>query len=117
MSEKQAAQHAQGKSAQPHFWRGLARAFGGALVFALPQLMTMEMWQLGFYIEPVRLALLLTFGLPLLVGLSHFSGFRATTRWRDDVVDAFVAYGVGFSAAALFLSLFAVYVSTRRARS
>ena len=28
--------------------RGLARACGGALLFALPLLMTMEMWSLGF---------------------------------------------------------------------
>jgi putative integral membrane protein (TIGR02587 family) len=31
------------------FGIGLARAFGGAVFFALPLFMTMEMWQLGFY--------------------------------------------------------------------
>ena len=38
---------------------GLARAFGGALVFALPLLMTMEMWALGVSIHPGRLLLFL----------------------------------------------------------
>jgi len=93
------------------FLTGLARAFGGAVVFSLPMLMTMEMWALGFYIEPLRLALLLTLVLPLLVGLSHFVGFEDTFDWKDDVVDAFVAYAVGFIAAAPILLLFGVITS------
>jgi putative integral membrane protein (TIGR02587 family) len=88
------------------FLTGLARAFGGAIVFSLPMLMTMEMWQLGFYIEPARLVLLLLLVVPLLVGLSHFVGFENTFSWEDDVVDAFVAYAVGFIAAAPILLLF-----------
>jgi len=35
--------------------RDLGRAFGGALLFSLPLLMTMEMWALGFATEPERL--------------------------------------------------------------
>jgi uncharacterized membrane protein len=31
---------------------GLARGLGGAILFALPLLMTMEMWWLGFYRSP-----------------------------------------------------------------
>jgi uncharacterized membrane protein len=50
---------------------GLARAFGGALVFSLPLLMTMEMWWLGFAMDRLRLALLLAVQLPLLVGLAR----------------------------------------------
>jgi putative integral membrane protein (TIGR02587 family) len=94
------------------FLTGLARAFGGAIVFALPMLMTMEMWELGFYMEPLRLALLLLLVVPLLVGLSHFVGFEDTFDWKDDVVDAFVAYAVGFIAAAPVLLLFGVITSS-----
>lgn len=90
------------------FLVGLARAFGGAIIFSLPLLMTMEMWHLGFYIEPLRLALLLLVTVPLLVGLSHFVGFEDTFGWQDDTVDAFVAYGVGFAAALPLLLLFGV---------
>lgn len=86
----------------------LARAFGGAIVFSLPMLMTMEMWELGFSISPPRLALLLLLTMPLLVGLSHYIGFEETFGWKDDIVDAFVAYGVGFCAAAPVLVLFGV---------
>ena len=94
------------RSGNRAFAIGLARAFGGAIIFSLPMLMTMEMWQLGFYIDPVRLSLLLLLLVPLLVGLSHYIGFEPTFCWQDDVVDAFVAYGVGFIAAVPILSLF-----------
>ena len=86
----------------------LARALGGALVFALPMLMTMEMWWLGFYMDPLRFALLLLVTIPLLIGLSHFIGFEDTFGWKDDVLDAFVALGIGFLAAAPVLLLFGV---------
>src|ERR671926_114564 len=35
------------KGADKHFGKGLARAFGGAIIFTLPMLMTMEMWRLA----------------------------------------------------------------------
>lgn len=85
---------------------GLARAFGGALLFSLPIFMTMEMWQLGMTVERWRLAILLIVTIPVLVGLSHYSGFEPTFEWRDDVVDAFVAYAVAFVAAFVVLALF-----------
>lgn len=93
------------------FLVGLARAFGGAIIFALPIFMTQEMWQLGFYIEPSRLALLLLLNIPLLVALSHFVGFENTVGWVDDLVDAFVAYAVGFAAAVPVLVVFGVLTS------
>ena len=88
------------------FLTELGRAFGGALLFALPILMTMEMWWLGFYLEPWRLALLLL-SIPLLVLFSYHIGFRDSFSWQEHVVDAFVALAVGFVAAAALL-LFSV---------
>lgn len=95
-----------GRGGNLHFAVGLARAFGAAIVFSLPLLMTMEMWWLGFYMSPSRLALLLLLVVPLLVGLSHFAGFEETFRWKDDLLNAFVAYAVGFLASAPVLLLF-----------
>jgi hypothetical protein len=46
------------KGAQDVF-AGLARGFGGSILFALPLLMTMEMWWLGFYLGPMRILLLM----------------------------------------------------------
>ena len=90
------------------FLIGLGRAFGGALIFSLPMLMTMEMWSLGFSMRPWKLALLLLVTIPLLIGLSHYMGFEDTLGFKDDALDSFVALAVGFFAAAVSLALFSV---------
>ena len=90
------------------FLIALGRAFGGALIFTLPMLMTMEMWWLGFSMPPWKLALLLLATLPLLIGLSHYMGFEDTFGFKDDALDSFVALAVGFIAAAVSLALFSV---------
>jgi putative integral membrane protein (TIGR02587 family) len=87
---------------------GLARAAGGATIFALPLLMTMEMWWLGFTADRSRLLLLVLVLLPTLTGLSYHAGFEPTFEWRDDVADAFVAYGVGFCTALVVLTMLGV---------
>ncbi len=99
------------KTADRRFAIGLARASAGALIFSLPMLMTMEMWALGFYMSNLRLALFLLVVIPLLIGLSHYIGFEETFEWKEDAVDAFVAYAVGFVASAAALLLFAVIES------
>lgn len=90
------------------FLVSLARAFGGALFFSLPMLMTMEMWEQGVTISPLRLVLFLAITLPVLTGLSWYSGFEPTETLKDDLVDAFVAYAIGFCTSALMLSLLGV---------
>jgi putative integral membrane protein (TIGR02587 family) len=90
------------------FLVGLARAFGGAIIFSLPLQMTMEMWELGATMQPFRLAQFLIVALPLLVGLSHYLGFEETVDLLDDLVDTFVAYAVAFVTSALLLWLMAI---------
>ena len=87
---------------------GLARAAGGAVVFSLPLLMTMEMWTLGVHMAPGRLLLLLAVSVPLLVGLSYIAGFEESFDVVNDVVDACVALGVGMVASAAILLLLGV---------
>lgn len=70
--------------------------------------MTMEMWSLSGIVEKERLVLLFALSLPLLVGLSHYSGFEETFCMLDDVVDAFVALAVGFVTSAGVLLLLGV---------
>ena len=96
------------ESADRKFFVGLARAFGGAIFFSLPLLMTMEMWWLGFYMDRIRLVIFMIVMIPLLIGLDHFAGFKETSTWRADIVDGMVAYGVGFIASAFILFLFDV---------
>ena len=91
-----------------HFVINLGRAFAGAILFSFPVIMTMEMWSLGFSIDRYRLALFMFLAVPLLIGLSYFIGFEDTSCLMDDVIDAFVAYAVGFTTAAVFLLLFNV---------
>ncbi|MEQ8444665.1 MAG: TIGR02587 family membrane protein [Pelagibacterium sp.] len=88
------------------FFVGIGRAFGGALIFSLPMLMTMEMWWLGVYLEPWRIVAMLVLGFPVLLGLFHFGGFRKTAGLADDIADVLVAIVVAATAAGVILFLF-----------
>ncbi|MFA4891931.1 TIGR02587 family membrane protein [Brevundimonas sp.] len=85
---------------------GLGRAFGGALIFTFPLLMTMEMWAFGVSIPPARLIAFVLLTLPLLYGLSDYAGFDARRGWRNDVFNTLSALAVGFVTATAFLALF-----------
>jgi putative integral membrane protein (TIGR02587 family) len=84
------------------------RAFGGAIIFSLPLMMTMEMWWLGFYMPRPRLLLFLLLTIPLLSVLAYYAGFERGAGPKDFVLDAFGALAVGFVASAAVLSLLAV---------
>lgn len=102
------ARKAVSKSGPLDFLTGIGRAFGGAVLFAFPLMMTMEMWQLGHSLNRLRLTLFIAVTLPLLFGLSYYSGFEKTESRAEDAEDAFVAFGVGFVASALLLVLFGI---------
>jgi len=86
--------------------RDFARAAGGALVFALPMLMTMELWWLGSYLDSPRMLILLLTTIPLLVILSRHVGFEKTRAWRDDLLDAAIALGISAIVCSGLLILF-----------
>jgi len=88
------------------YLKSLARAFGGAIIFTIPILMTMEMWYLGFYMDRLRLSIFLFVLIPLLAGLSYKVGFRENYDFLSNALDAFSAYGVGFTASAVILLSF-----------
>lgn len=98
------------------FLHGIARASGGALVFAIPMLMTLEMWALGHAADPFRLAILLLVTPFLLVGLAHYVGFRESSRFIDHLADAFVAIGVAAVLATVLLFLFGLLTPDTAAR-
>ena len=87
---------------------GLARAAAGALIFVFPLVMTMEMWSIGFYIQPVRLLLFLVLGLGVLAGLAYYNGFRAGGGPLDAVMGGLTAYGAGVLGSALALWLLGI---------
>jgi putative integral membrane protein (TIGR02587 family) len=86
--------------------RDIGRAIGGALVFSLPMLMTMELWWLGFYLDRARLLVLIISTLPLLILLSRYIGFEKTKRWRDDVLDGLIALAIAMIVCSIILALF-----------
>ena len=88
--------------------RDLARAFAGALVFNIPLLMTMEMWEQGVAMERWRLLTFIVAGLPLLYGLAYYAGFSKRRGFRNDILDTAVALAVGFVTASVLLILFGV---------
>lgn len=90
------------------FFVGLARAFGGAVLFSLPLLMTMEMWWLGFYLDRAKLLVFMVLMVPVLVALDYYSGFEETASWREDLMDGMIAYGVGLTASLVVLLLFGI---------
>lgn len=75
-------------------------------MFGLPLMMTMEMWWMGYYIEPFRLLALILISLPVLVCVSSVIGFRESRELLDNIIDVFVAYAFGFAISFLALLLF-----------
>lgn len=90
------------------YGRSLARAFGGALLFSFPLLMTMEMWSLGVSVDRLRQLIFLVLSMPMLLGLSYFAGFEPTFRLLDEVLDALAAFAVGFLLSVVLLLMFGV---------
>lgn len=88
--------------------RDLGRAAGGALIFSLPMMMTMELWALGFHLDRLRLLVLVLATLPLLVLLSRHIGFEHTQGWRSDIMDSLIALGVASVIAPALLLLMGV---------
>ncbi|WP_395674294.1 TIGR02587 family membrane protein, partial [Phenylobacterium sp.] len=98
------------------YGRGLARATAGAIIFSFPLIMTMEMWELGFFVDRGRLALFVAVTATCVFGLSMFAGFRQSDGLADDLLDAFAALAVGFVTAAALLTLFGLLTPDMPAR-
>jgi putative integral membrane protein (TIGR02587 family) len=106
MASSQGRKHTSQPATNRDFLIGLARAFAGAVFFSLPLLMTMEMWQLGFHMARLPLALFVVVMIPVLIGLEYYTGFKDATTLLDEVADAATAYGIGLVASVLVLALF-----------
>ncbi len=97
---------ARGISSNESYARALARAAAGAIIFSFPLLMTMEMWEFGFSMDRLRLALFLLVTAAVVFGLSHFVGFRDTGDRFGGALDALASLLVAFCVSALLLGLF-----------
>jgi putative integral membrane protein (TIGR02587 family) len=93
----------------PAALKGAGRAFGGAVLFATPIFMTMEVWRLGVTIPRVRLALLLCATVVLVVLLVRFFGnVPGRPGWHDVAADAGLAFVMAALAATVILAALAV---------
>lgn len=92
----------------PALLRDAGRAIGGALVFSLPMLMTMEMWHLAYTVQAWRIAVLVAVAVPLLVGLSHVIGIDRRRKLTDTAMDAFFAFGIAAFTSAVVLAALGV---------
>ena len=66
----------------------------------------MEMWQLGFHMARLQLALFIVVMMPVLLGMEYYTGFKEATTVLDEIADAAVAFGVGLVASTIVLAMF-----------
>lgn len=104
----QSASDRRARQTNPGYLKDLLRGFGGAILFAFPLLMTLEMWRLGFYMEPSRLLVFFVVNFAVLLGLAWFVGFSTSVGWQDMVREASAAYGIGIVTSAILLYLLGV---------
>src|SRR5690606_22332983 len=68
-------------------------------------------WEIGFFIDPLRLMVLIWLSLPLWVGVSSIVGFKKTKTLYDDIVDVLVAYAIGFITSFVVLLVLGIITS------
>jgi putative integral membrane protein (TIGR02587 family) len=85
--------------------REYGRGVAGGLLFSLPLLFTMEMWDAGATSEPWRLLVGIVGVFILLLGYNRYAGLHADACLSEVVVDSIEEFGLGLllSAAILWL--------------
>ncbi len=77
----------------------------GGLLFSLPLLFTMEVWQAGFTMPPHRQLAYVLLALVLLLGYNRYAGLHPDSTWAEVAIDSIEEMGIGLllSAAVLLL--------------
>ena len=81
------------------------RGIAGGFLFSLPLLFTMELWQAGLTVTPLRLLFGLGATLVLLCGFNAFAGLRHDAHATEVVIDSVEELGLGLALSALILSV------------
>ncbi|HET7769399.1 MAG TPA: TIGR02587 family membrane protein [Chloroflexota bacterium] len=81
----------------------LTRALGGALLFGIPLLLTMEVWWLGGQLPPWQCLGLLAIALVVTFPLVRSIGFKRRTTFRSHADQAVHAVAIGIVAALAVL--------------
>jgi putative integral membrane protein (TIGR02587 family) len=89
----------------PETLRVYARGVVGGLIFSLPLLYTMEVWEAGHTASPERLLALLLGTIGLLLAYNWAGGLRAAQGWGENLFEAAEELCLGFGTAAVVLFL------------
>lgn len=81
------------------------RGVVGGLLFAVPLLYTMEVWQTGIVASPTRLLVGIASTFALLLLFNRYSGLRRDASFREVVVDSVEEMALGLAVAVLVLLL------------
>jgi putative integral membrane protein (TIGR02587 family) len=77
----------------------------GGLLFSLPLLYTMEVWQGGFTMPPGRQLIYVLLALVLLLGYNRYAGLHPDVTWGEVAVDSVEEMGIGLLLSAVVLAL------------
>ncbi len=79
------------------------RGVAGGLLFSLPLLYTMEVWQTGLNAHPVRLLVAVAGTFLLLLGYNRYAGLRRDAGMTEVVIDSVEEMGIGLMLSTLIL--------------
>ncbi|CAN5856225.1 TIGR02587 family membrane protein [soil metagenome] len=85
--------------------REYGRGVAGGLLFSLPLLYTMEVWQAGFTMPPHRQLAYVLLALVLLLGYNRYAGLHPDSTWSEVAIDSIEEMGIGLLLSALVLLL------------
>jgi putative integral membrane protein (TIGR02587 family) len=77
----------------------------GGLLFSLPLLYTMEVWQSAFTMPPERQLLYVVLALVLLLGYNRYAGLHPDSSWAEVAIDSIEEMGIALLLSALVLLL------------
>lgn len=77
----------------------------GGLLFSLPLLYTMEVWEAGFAMPPHRQLIYVLLALVLLLGYNRYAGLHPDSTWAEVAIDSIEEMGIGLLLSAVVLLL------------
>lgn len=82
-----------------------ARGIVGGILFSLPLLYTMEVWEVVFQTSAAEYLLYMLFTFVLLIGYNHYAGIRKDHTWKEVVIDSIEEMGLGLMISFTLLLL------------
>lgn len=79
------------------------RGIAGGLIFALPLLFTMEVWNVSLTIDPAQMLAYLLFTIVLLFLYNRYAGLRSDASYGEVFIDSIEELGLGLILSAIVL--------------